>query len=134
MLLENYKTIMEIKKFETYTYRGPELLKLTRKNVIEEIVDFLADGKIFGYNINGPTYFNVDEVLWIHIDKEDENGKWIDNKILKLDLSDVGIEIGTAKWNDDTEDFEEFIPELNLDTDITKKVKKFKKNIKNFNV
>ena len=125
---------MEIKKFEAYAYRGPALLKLTRKNAIEGIIDNLADGQIYGYNINGSTYFNNDEILWIHLDKSDEKGKWIDDKIIKIDFSDVGIEIGNAKWNDDKEEFDEFIPELNLDTDITKQIKTLKKDMNKYNI
>ena len=124
---------MEIKKFEAYKYKGPALLKLKRKDILDAINDRLADGEIFGYNINGTTFFLKDEILWIQITKQDDIGNW-DDKIIKIDLSDVGIEIGSAEWDDEEEEYKEFIPEINLDTDITKQLKTFKKDIKKYNV
>lgn len=124
---------MEIKKFEAYNYRGPALKDMTRQVIIEELVSSLTGEKFIGYEVNGTTYFHQDEVAWLHIDKE-ENGKYLDSKILKIDLSDLGIEIGTAEWNSDEEEFGEFIPELNLDTETTKQMKNYKKTIKKFNL
>jgi hypothetical protein len=125
---------MNIKTFEAYKYRGPELNKLHREKFIEELNDAFTDSKLFGYTVNGSTYFNRDEILWLHIDKDEDDGSYSDSKIIKLDLSDLGIEIGNAEWNDDTEEYDEFIPELNLDTDITKQIKKYKQDIHKFNV
>jgi len=124
---------MEIKKFEAYNYSGLSLRKASRKIIIDELIDILTDAKIYGYESNGITYNSKDEILWLHVDKK-ENGKYIDDLIIKLDLSDMGIEIGTAEWGDDKEEFGEFVPEVNLDTDITKQLKNYKKNIKNYNL
>ena len=77
------------------------------------------------------TYFPKDEILWLHIEKREGNN---DYKIIKLDLSDLGIEIGNAEWNEDSDDFDEFQPELNLDTDITKRIKAYKNTLGKFNI
>lgn len=119
---------MEIKKFEAIKYRGPELKNLKRKDFIEQLSETLIDGNFFGYVVNGTTYFSDDEILWLHADKENSDGK-----IIKLDLSNLGIEIGTAEWNESEEEFGEFIPEVNLGI-VTKDIKDFKKDIKKYNV
>lgn len=124
---------MEIKKFEAYTYRGPEIGKLNRKNFIDEFIDTFTGQKLFGYEVGGTSYYPNKEILWLHIDKQ-VGGKVSDDKIIKLDLSDLGIEIGTAKWNDDKDEFYEFQPELNLDTDITKRIKAYKNTLGKFNI
>lgn len=124
---------MEIKKFEAYNYSGPALKDMTRKAIIEELIDSLTGEKFIGYEIGGSQYNLNDEVAWFFLDKE-ENGKVIDSKILKFDFSDLGIEIGTAKWNDDKEEFGDFIPDLNLDTEITKQMKNYKKDLGKYNV
>jgi len=124
---------MEIKKFEAYNYRGPALKDLTRAKFIEELTDIFTDQKLFGYVVNGSTYYPKEEVLWLHVDKE-ENGKYTDSKIIKLDLSDLGIEIGAAEWSDDDEEFGEFQIEVNLDTDTIRQIKTYKKDITKYNV
>lgn len=124
---------MEIKKFEAYTYRGPVISKLDRNTFIENLIDTFTDQKLFDYEVTSTTYFPKDEILWLHIDKE-IGGKYSDAKIIKLDLSDLGIEIGTAEWNDDEDDFDDFQPELNLDTDITKRIKAYKNTLGKFNI
>jgi hypothetical protein len=124
---------MNIKKFEAYNYKGPELKNINRSKFIEELIDALTDQNIAGYTVGGSTYFPNDEVIWLHVDKEN-GGKFSDDKIIKLDLSDLGIEIGNAEWNDDKEEFDDFVPELNLDTDIIKQVKDYKQSIKKYNV
>lgn len=121
---------MEIKKFEAYNYRGPELTKVSREQFIHEFVDLFMEQKICGYEINGTTYNSNFGELWLHCDKQNSD----EYKIIKLDLSDMGIEIGSAEWNDDTEEFDEFIPEVNLDTNITKQIKSYKKNIGKYNL
>ena len=122
---------MEIKKFEAYNYRGPAIGKLDRKIFIDNLIDIFTDQKIFGYEIDSTTYFPKDEILWLHIEKREGNN---DYKIIKLDLSDLGIEIGNAEWNEDSDDFDEFQPELNLDTDITKRIKAYKNTLGKFNI
>ena len=124
---------MEIKKFEAYNYRGPALNKLDRDTFIEEFIDTFTDQKLFGYEINGTTYFPKEEILWLHIDKK-VGDKFSGAKIIKLDLSDLGIEIGNAEWNDDDEDFDDFQPEFNLDTDSIKHMKSYKNTLNKFNV
>jgi len=120
---------MEIKKFEAYVYKGKPLLSINRKEFIEELVDMLTDQKICGYEVVGAS-INDDDNIYLEV--TNENLK--DNKVIKLDLSDIGIEIGTRGWNEDEEDFEEFVPEVNLDTDSIKKMKSYKSTINKFNV
>lgn len=117
---------MEVKKFEAYQYgyRGKGI-KSNRKEFIEEFIDMLMDQNILGTQVSGSEYRINDEILYL----ECENGYTI-----KLDLSDMGIEIGTREWNGDKEEFDEFIPEVNLDTDTTKQMKHYKKSIKNYNI
>ena len=122
---------MNIKKFEAYKYRGPELTKVSRKQFIEEFVDLFIDQKICEYEVNGASYYPDNGELLLHCDIKDSNGKYVDFKMIKLDISDMGIEIGMAEWNDDKEEFDDFIPEVNLDTDITKQVREYRQNIKN---
>ena len=124
---------MEIKKFEAYNYRGPAIGKLNRNTFIEEFTDIFTDQKLFDYEVTSTTYFPKEEILWLHLDKQ-IGGKYSDSKIIKLDLSDLGIEIGTAEWNDDEDDYDEFQPELNLDTDITKRIKAYKNTLGKFNI
>jgi len=125
---------MEIKKFEAYTYKGPTLKNAGRKKVLEHIIDIIGDeNQICEYETNSIMYSLVDETLFLMADKK-EGDKYVDSTVIKLDFSDMGIEIGNMEWNDDKEEFEDFIPEVNLDTDITKQLKDYKKNIKNYNV
>lgn len=124
---------MEIKKFEAYTYRGPGLMNMNREQIIEQIIDNLTDAKIGDYECNGTSYYSATGELWLHCDKK-VGDKYVDFKIIKLDMSDMGIEIGTAEWNDDEEEYEDFIPEVNLDTDMTKQIKSYKKDIKGYNL
>jgi hypothetical protein len=124
---------MEIQKFEAYKYKGPTLKNANRRDFIEAFADIFTGRKICDYEIGGTTCYLQDEILWLHVDKE-ENGKYTDSVIIKLDLSDVGIEIGNATWDDDEEEFNEFIPEINLDTDATKQMKNYKQGIGKYNV
>lgn len=125
---------MEIKKFEAYNYTGPDLMKVDRDKFIEEFIDEITDIKLCGYECNGTTYYPKTGELWLHMDKISKENNDNDYKIVKLDLSDMGIEIGNADWNDDKEQFEDFIPEINLDTNITKEVKNFKKSLGKYNL
>lgn len=68
------------------------------------------------------------------MDKEKDGNIYSDSKIIKLDLSDLGIEIGNAEWNEDEEEFGDFIPEINLDSEMTKHVKLYKKDLGKYNV
>jgi len=123
---------MEIKKFEAYNYRGPSLKEVDRQQFLGEFIDIFVGSNICDYNIGGSSYDAKNEVVLFFADKE-VNGKYVDHTVIKLDLSDLGIEFGKAEWNDETEEFEEFIPEVNLDSDITKQVKDFRGNIEKFN-
>lgn len=124
---------MEIKKFEAYIGTEPELMKVTRKEFIEGMIDIFIDAKICGYEVNGTHYYRDKEEVWFFCDKKEGNA-YVDDKVIKLDLSDLGIEIGSSEWDDEKEEFGEFIPEVNLDTDVTKQVKNFRKNIGKYNV
>lgn len=125
---------MEIKKFEAYTYKGPTLKSINRKKFVEQIIDILSgENKICDYETSGSMYDLNGEVLYLFGDKK-VGDKYVDNIVIKLDLSDMGIEIGSMEWSDDKEEFEDFIPEINLDSDITKQVKDYKTNIKKFNI
>lgn len=124
---------MEIKKFEAYIGIEPELMKVTRKEFIEGMIDIFIDAKICGYEVNGTSYYRDKEEVWLFCDKKEGNA-YVDDKVIKLDISDLGIEIGSSEWNDEKEEFGEFIPEVNLDTDVTKQVKNFRKNIGKYNV
>jgi hypothetical protein len=123
---------MEIQKFEAYTYKGPTLLKLTRKEVIEQLIDNLTNGNFGGYECNGSSYNINEEWVMLYLDKI-VDGKSVDYKALKLDFSDMGIEIGKTTWDDKTEE-DGFIPEINLDTDSIKKMKSYKTTLNKFNI
>ena len=133
---------MEIQKFEAY--RGPDIMNLDRNKVIEEIIDLFTDCELFGYKSNGTTFYTDEEVLIVYLNKEVKRGKFIE-KALKLDLSNLGIEIGTQEFDGDTEEFKDFVPEVNLDTPYAHKVREIseplrkefipiKKNVNKFNV
>ena len=121
---------MNIKKFEAYTYRGPAIDKIDRKGFLEEIFGQFEDGKFIDYDINGTMYSPKEETLFIFLTKL--NGVAWDNKVVKLDFSDLGIEIG----NIDSEESEpeDFVPEINLDSEQTKQMKSYKNDIKKYNV
>ena len=126
---------MEIKKFEAYKYgyRGKGL-ESNRKEFIKEFVDMFTDQDILGWEITGTSYNLDEEKLWLTLAKKDKKGEYIDGKSIQLDFSDMGIEIGEMPWNDETEDFDDFIPEISLDTEKTKQMKNFKKDTKNYNL
>jgi hypothetical protein len=111
---------MNIKTFEAY--KGPSLDKIDRRNFLNELIDIFTDQQICGSDVNGTTYQPNDEILYLETN----------TKTIKLDLSDLGIEIGTTEWTED-DDFI-FTPEINLDSDITKQVKNYKQNIHKYNV
>jgi len=119
---------MKIKKF------NENIENMRRKDIIDEILSKFEEGTFLNHDINGISFDRNNEILYIHIDKKDKNGNYSNFKVVKLDLSDIGIEIGKQEWNDDKEDFEEFIPLINLDTNYTKQAKEFKKEIKNYNI
>ena len=118
----------EIKKFEAYSYRGKGL-KSNRKEILDEIIDVFADSKILDYEISGTMFEIKNEILYLFL--WNENNEEI---ILKLDLSDMGIEIGTMKYNEDKDEYEDFIPQIDLNSNITKQIKNYKSDIKKFNV
>jgi len=124
---------MEIKKFEAYSYKGKDFDTINRKEFIEEFVDVFIDSKICGYECVGSTYLPNEEILCLHMNKYNVS-KHPDFKVIKLDLSDMGIEFGTQEFDDEKEEMGEFVPEVNLDTDITKQVKNFKKSIDKYNL
>jgi hypothetical protein len=124
---------MEIQKFEAYKYKGPTLKTVNRKQFIEQITDIFTDIKICDYDVCIMSYSLVDETMFLSADKKNGD-KYVDNFIIKLDLSDMGIEFGSMKWNDDEEDFEDFIPEVNLDTDTTKQMKSYRQTLGKYNV
>lgn len=127
---------MKVKTFEAYNYRGKDLDNIDRAHLIEEIRGQFEDGKFCGYDINGSMYEPDKELFYVYLTKELNVGRTIGpiNKVLKLDFSDLGIEIGTQEWNDELEEMDEFVPERNLDTDQIKQMKTFKKDLKNYNV
>ena len=124
---------MEIQKFEAYTYNGPSLKNVNRKQFIEELMDTFTDIKICDYEASGTMYKLNDEVLYIFTDKK-VGDKYVDSTTIKLDFSDMGIEFGSMEWNDNKEEFEEFVAEINLDTETTKQMKDYKQSVKNYNV
>lgn len=126
---------MEIKKFEAYKYgyKGKGL-QSNRKQFLEEFVDMFTDRDILGWEITGTSYNLEEEKFWLTLSKKDKKGEYTDGKSIQLDLSDMGIEIGEMPWNDETEDYDDFIPEISLDTDQTKQMKNFKKDTKNYNL
>jgi hypothetical protein len=124
---------MEIKKFEAYTYNGKDFDTINRKEFIDEIIDVFADSEICGYDCVGTAFSPNDEILYLHMNKYHES-KLPDFKVIKLDLSDMGIEFGTQDFDDEKEEMGEFVPEVNLDTDITKQVKNYKKSIGSYNL
>ena len=119
----------EIKKFEAYTYRGKGL-KSNRKEILDEIIDIFPDSKILDYEISGTMFETKNEILYLFLWKENNN----EEKILKLDLSDMGIEIGTMKYNEDEDEYEDFIPQIDLTSNTTKQIKNYKSDIQKFNV
>jgi len=127
---------MEIKKFEAYKYkyRGKGL-DVNRKEFLEEMWSFFEEGDILGYEIISTAYIESKEILMLFLNKQDANGEYTENeKVIQLDFSDMGIEIGTMKWNKELEDYEEFVPEANLDTQETKQIKNYKKDIRKYNI
>ena len=118
---------MEVKKFEAYVYRGPKLENLNRKQFLDGLIDIFTDSNFFGYTSNGTSFDTINEILYIYIDKDTA-----DSKVIKLDLSDLGIEIGTQDWINDEPG--EFHPEVNLDTETTKQMKTYRNDIKKFNI
>jgi len=122
---------MNIKRFEAYSYRGPAIDKIDRKGFLEEIFGQFESGKFIGYDVNGTMYSTIDETLYIFLAKENGKGGW-DDKVVKLDFSDVGIEIGNI--DSEEPEPEDFVPEINLDTEQTKQMKNYKKDLKNYNV
>jgi hypothetical protein len=113
---------MEIKRFESY--RGPDIMKLNREQFLEGIYDLFTECDLFGYTSNGTSYSVDNEILIVYLNKEVRPGKYID-KALKLDLSNLGIEIGTQEFDEEEEDMKDFIPEINLDTPYAHKVRNF---------
>lgn len=124
---------MEVKKFEAYHYKGPTIDKIDRKKFLDEIYDLFSDGQFIGYDINGTSYKPEEEVLYIYLAKKESNGVF-ENRVIKLDFSDLGIEIGSQEWNEEKEEYDEFIPEINLDTEQIKQMKDFKRSTKNYNI
>lgn len=120
----------EIKKFEAYRGKG---LKANREDFLHEFMDIFTDQKILGYEISGCMFSPNEEILYLILSEENYQYTGVD-RVIKLDLSDVGIEIGTMKFNEDEEEYEDFIPNINLDTEVTKQIKNYKKDIKKFNV
>jgi hypothetical protein len=122
---------MEIQKFEAYTYKGPTLKGVNRREFLHELMDIFTDIKICDYETSGTMYDYKNEVLYLFADKK-VGDKYEDYTVIKLDLSDMGIEFG--KMEDEEDIDSEFIPEINLDTDTTKQMKAYKKDIENYNV
>jgi len=125
---------MEIQKFEAYQYRGKKLDVINRKEFINELNDVFTS-EMFGYNNNGTTYHPNTETLDIYL-HDDKTGE---DKTIRLDLSDMGIEIGHTDWYDEDEqeddgDLGVFVPERNLDLSITKAYKSQKKDMNKFNI
>ena len=120
---------MKVKTFEAYNYRGKDLDSIDRAHLIEEINCQFESGKFCGYDINGLMYEPEKEILYIYLSKEPQV-----NKVLKLDFSDLGIEIGQFPYDEELDEEGEFVPERNLDTDQIKQMKTFKKDLKNYNV
>ena len=119
---------MEIKKFEAFKYRGPALMNANRQDVIKQIADSFLDNDLFGYTCNGTRYDSTDEVLYLYLDDENEN------KVLRLDLSDMGIEIGILPYDKKLDTELDFVSEINLDTTQTKFFKNYKKDMNKFNL
>jgi len=124
---------MEIKKFEALKYRGKDFDTITRNEFIEEFVDAFTDSKICGYECVGSSYSPNDEILYLHMNKFHDS-KNPDFKVIKLDLSDMGIEFGTQEFDDEIEEMGEFVSEVNLDGEITKQVKNYKNDIRKYNI
>ena len=121
---------MKIERFNEaykYGYRGKGL-KSNRKQVLEEIIDVFSEGDLLGFEISGTEYHPNEETLYITMSKmiNDE----YEECCLKLDLSGMGIEIGKKPWNEETEEPEDFIPEINLDSENVRTAL----NIKKYNV
>ena len=125
---------MEIQKFEAYKYRGKKLDAINRKEFITDLNDmFISD--IFGYNNNGTSYHPDSETLEIYL----HNNETGEDKTIKLDFSDMGIEIGHTDWYDEDDAFDHddlgpFVVERNLDEDITKAYKSQKNDMNKFNI
>ncbi len=120
---------MKIQKFNEaykYGYRGKGK-KSDRKDVINELVDIFTDQNLLGFEIISTTFSPNKEELYLHLYdvKVDAN-----EYCIKLDLSGMGIEIGKMEWNEDEENYEDFVPEINLNND--KSI--IASNIKNFNL
>lgn len=122
---------MEIKKFEAYQYgyRGSGI-KSDRKEFIREMIDCFVDSNLLGFSVTGTEYHPNDEILYL--DLFNENTK--EESCIKLDLSDLGIEIGKRKFDENTEEMGDFQVISNLDTDSIKHIKDYKKTKNKYNV
>jgi hypothetical protein len=127
---------MEIKKFEAYNYTGKDLNSINRSGVLRGIVNLLSESeKIFDYEILGTMYEPEKEILYINLIKETRPFSNVENdKVLKIDFSDLGIEIGQMPYDVEKDSEGEFIPERNLDTEQIKQMKTYKKDLKNYNL
>lgn len=131
---------MEIKKFEALSYKQKTLTTINRKDFISLLRDYLTDFKVLGYECSGTSY--DDEVLLLHVDKFSTNqsgiNKHLDSKVIRLDFSEMGIEIGSMNSEDD----DIFIPQVSLDDqtnielrkELKDKAKDLKKNTQKFNI
>ena len=130
---------MEIQKFEAYTYKGPDLDKISRQEFIDEIwSDVFQDQKICGYEVSSVSYDPRSEEIFLLVDKINNPITTGLQKVIKLDVSDMGIEIGTIEWDDKKEEYKDFIPEISLDDDIhkdlSKNAKTLRRDIKKYNI
>ena len=124
---------MKIERFNEaykYGYRGKGL-KSNRKEVIQELIDIFQDADFLGYEIIMTEYHRNDESLYLIMDKKDKNDKYENNgTCVKLDLSGIGIQIGKKYWNQEKEELDDFISEVDLDSENAKTVR----NIKKYNI
>ena len=125
---------MKIQKFEAYKYRCKKLDVINRKDFLNEISSVFSS-EMFGFQNTGTSYDPNEEIIKIYL-HDYETGEEL---TIKMDLSDIGIEIGKMEWyneeqmNDDDE-LGVFIPKRNLDNPITIAYKNQKKDVKKFNV
>jgi len=86
------------------------------------------DQKICGYEVSSVSYDSGTEEIFLLVSKLDNNNEPIYTKgpakVIKLDFSDMGIEVGTQEWNEEEEEYKDFMPDISLDDDIHKDLSK----------
>ena len=111
---------------EGYNGKG---LNSSRADIINELVDVFVDSKILDFEISDVIQEAKTQVLYLVLSKKESTGNYIKggfdlpqdderNIVLRLDLSECDIELGTWDYGS-----EEYVPKIDLNTDSIKQRK-----------